>query len=82
MKRPDEMVEYTKKVIEKSSKPVTIKMRLGWDSEHINCVELAKRMEDIGVKMITIHARTSVQGYTGVPDYEKIRQTVQRLKKV
>ncbi|MCI7068131.1 MAG: tRNA-dihydrouridine synthase [Mollicutes bacterium] len=73
MKRPDEMVEYTKKVIEKSSKPVTIKMRLGWDSEHINCVELAKRMEDIGVKMITIHARTSVQGYTGVPDYEKIR---------
>lgn len=73
MKRPDEMVEYTKKVIEKSSKPVTIKMRLGWDSEHINCVELAKRMEDIGVKMITIHVRTSVQGYTGVPDYEKIR---------
>ncbi len=73
MKRPDEMIEYTKKVIEKSHKPVTIKMRLGWDQDHINCVEIAKRMQDIGVKMITIHARTSTQGYTGVPDYEKIR---------
>lgn len=73
MKCPDEMIEYTKKVIEKSHKPVTIKMRLGWDQDHINCVDIAKRMQDIGVKMITIHARTSTQGYTGVPDYEKIR---------
>lgn len=73
MKRPDEMIEYTKKVIEKSHKPVTIKMRLGWDADHINCVEIAKQMEQIGVKMITIHARTSTQGYDGEPDYEKIR---------
>ena len=73
MKRPDEMIEYTKKVIAKSHKPVTVKMRLGWDADHINCVELSKRMEEIGVKMITIHARTSTQGYTGAPDYEKIK---------
>lgn len=80
MKRPDEMVEYTKKVVEKSHKPVTIKMRLGWDSEHINCVSIAKKMEDVGVKMITIHARTSTQGYAGTPDYEKIRGLGNELK--
>ncbi len=73
MKRPDEMIEYTRKIVEKSSKPVTIKMRLGWDADHINCREIAHRMEEIGIKMITIHARTSTQGYTGTPDFEKIK---------
>lgn len=80
MKRPDEMVEYTRKVIDKSHKPVTIKMRLGWDSEHINCISIAKKMEDIGVQMITIHARTSTQLYTGTPDYEKIRGLGNKLR--
>ena len=39
-------------------KPVTVKMRLGWDREHIVAIEAAKRMEEIGVKAITVHGRT------------------------
>ncbi len=73
MKRPQEMYEYTRAVVAKSHKPVTAKMRLGWDQEHINVVELAHLLEQAGVKMITIHARTSTQGYAGTPDFSKIQ---------
>ncbi|QKV18176.1 tRNA dihydrouridine synthase DusB [Oricola thermophila] len=52
--------------------PVTLKMRLGWDVSSINAPELAKRAEDSGVKMITVHGRTRCQFYTGRADWERI----------
>lgn len=73
MKREDELYEYVEKIVKHSKKPVTVKMRLGWDEKHINCIQIAKKLADMGVSMITIHARTAVQQYTGKPDFEKIR---------
>ncbi len=52
--------------------PVTLKMRLGWDEHLINAPELAKRAEDAGVQMITVHGRTRCQFYTGRADWDAI----------
>ncbi len=54
--------------------PVTVKMRLGWDDHEITAVELAKRLEDVGVQMLTVHARTREQLYAGNADWEWVRQ--------
>jgi nifR3 family TIM-barrel protein len=53
--------------------PVTLKMRLGWDSRTINAPELAKRAEDAGVQMITVHGRTRCQFYEGRADWDAVR---------
>lgn len=54
-------------------RPVTAKIRLGWDRGHINCVELAKRLEDAGISALTVHGRTKVQMYSGRADWSTIR---------
>ena len=54
--------------------PVTVKIRLGWDRGHINCVELAKRLEEAGVSALAVHGRTKVQMYSGTADWSLIRQ--------
>lgn len=54
-------------------RPVTVKMRLGWDRGHINCVELAKRLEDAGAAALTVHGRTRAQMYSGRADWNAIR---------
>jgi nifR3 family TIM-barrel protein len=56
-----------------ASVPVTLKMRLGWDDRSINAPELARRAEDAGVRMITVHGRTRCQFYTGTADWTAIR---------
>ncbi|TWI93059.1 tRNA-U20-dihydrouridine synthase [Roseibium hamelinense] len=53
--------------------PVTLKMRLGWDDSSLNAPELAKRAEDAGVQMITVHGRTRCQFYKGQADWNAIR---------
>ena len=55
------------------SVPVTLKMRLGWDDDTINCHLLAKIAQEAGVKMITVHGRTRCQFYKGHADWKKIR---------
>ncbi len=54
-------------------KPVTAKIRLGWDRGHINCVELAQRLEQAGVSAVAVHGRTKVQMYSGTADWNAIR---------
>jgi tRNA-dihydrouridine synthase B len=54
--------------------PVTVKMRTGWDKGSIVCVELAKRLEALGVAAVTLHGRTKTQGYSGNANYELIRE--------
>jgi len=54
------------------SVPVTLKMRLGWDHDNLNAAALAKRAENSGVQMITVHGRTRCQFYTGVADWAAI----------
>ena len=53
--------------------PVTVKMRLGWDEQSINAPELARRAEDVGVQMVTVHGRTRMQMYKGQAEWNAIR---------
>lgn len=59
--------------------PVTVKMRLGWDAEHINAPALAREFEQLGVAAITIHGRTRQQGFHGEVDRDGIRQVVEAV---
>ena len=59
--------------------PVTLKMRLGWDERSINAPELARRAQDAGVRMITVHARTRRQFYTGAADWALVRAVKDRI---
>lgn len=72
LKDIDLMVRLTKAVIRSTSLPVTIKTRLGWDDNTKNIVEVAERMQDIGVAAISIHGRTRVQMYKGNADWTLI----------
>lgn len=58
---------------------VTIKMRIGWDAEHINAVEFAKRMEAAGAEAIAVHARTRTQFYSGNADWKQIAAVKQAV---
>lgn len=62
-----------------SSKPVTLKMRLGWDHDSLNAPLLAMRAEALGVQMITVHGRTRCQFYKGEADWALVRDTVEAV---
>lgn len=66
-------------VVEHSSKPVTVKMRLGWDADHIVAVEAAKIIEKAGASAITVHGRTRAQFYSGVADWKQIQKVKQSV---
>ncbi len=67
-------------VVENSTKPVTLKIRKGWDKEHIVAVELAKMAEKNGICAITVHGRTRDEYYSGVADWDIIRQVKENVK--
>lgn len=60
-------------------RPVTVKMRLGWDRSSLVCVELSKRLEELGVAAIAVHGRTKVQMYSGVANWDLIREVKQAV---
>jgi nifR3 family TIM-barrel protein len=66
------MVKMTEEIVRCTSLPVTVKTRLGWDDKTKNVVEVAERLQDIGVKALTIHGRTRVQMYKGAADWSLI----------
>lgn len=70
----DKMVRITKAVVESTSKPVTVKTRLGWDDETKNIVEVAERLQDIGIQALTVHGRTRKQMYKGEADWTLIAE--------
>ena len=74
LKNPDKIYEIVKAVVDNVSVPVTVKIRAGWDSNSINCVEVAKKIEAAGASAITLHARTRAQGYSGEADWSLIKQ--------
>lgn len=73
-------LKVVKAVIKESNKPVTVKMRLGWDKNSINYLELAKKLEKAGVSAITLHARTRSQMYQGNADWDAILKLKKTLK--
>lgn len=74
MKNPGLAGEIMAAVVKAVKKPVTVKIRKGFDDEHINAVELAKIAEDCGVAAVAVHGRTREQYYSGSADWDIIRQ--------
>ncbi|MEO6832524.1 MAG: tRNA dihydrouridine synthase DusB [Chitinophagaceae bacterium] len=72
LKDVDLMVRLTKACIRSTSLPVTVKTRLGWDEQSKNIVEVAERLQDIGIKALSIHGRTREQLYKGEADWTLI----------
>lgn len=73
LRDPPKLQEYMTEVCRISKKPVTAKIRLGWDERSINVFEVSAALEKAGVKAIAVHCRTREQGYAGKADYEAIR---------
>jgi tRNA-dihydrouridine synthase B len=67
------MVRMTEEVVKATRLPVTVKTRLGWDDRTRNVVEVAERLQDVGIQALTIHGRTRVQMYKGEADWSLIR---------
>lgn len=72
MKNPDLCYDLIKAMVENTSKPVTAKMRTGFNDENINCVEVAKAAEAAGASAVAVHGRTREQYYSGKADWSHI----------
>lgn len=73
------LVELVKSVVDSVSLPVTVKTRIGWDNDSIKIVEVAKRLEDVGIKALTVHCRTRSMGHRGEADWSwvtKVKEDV------
>jgi len=66
------MQAMTDEIVKRVSKPVTVKTRLGWDENSIKIIEVAKRLQDVGIQALTIHGRTRKQMYKGEADWKHI----------
>ena len=77
MREPDKMVAITRAVVDAVRKPVTVKTRLGWDENSKIIVDLAERLQDCGIKALTVHGRTRSQMYKGEADWTLIGQIKQ-----
>jgi len=71
--------QIVKAVVEAVNVPVTVKIRSGWDEKSINAVEVAKAIEEAGASAITIHPRTRAQGYTGVANWNIIKEVKENV---
>ena len=74
MKNPALIKEIVSKTVKAIKKPVTVKIRRGFDEDHVNAVEIAKIIEDCGAAAVAVHGRTREQYYAGKADWEIIRK--------
>lgn len=70
----DKMEEMTREIVKSTHLPVTVKTRLGWDENSIRIVEVALRLQDAGIKALSIHGRTRAQMYKGEADWTWIKK--------
>jgi len=80
MKDPDYLQTMVAEIVKNVSLPVTVKTRIGWDDGSINILDIAKRMEDVGVKALTVHCRTRSMGHSGSPDWSWIPKVKEVVK--
>ncbi len=80
MKDEDLATRIMEAVVKAVKIPVTMKMRLGWNYENLNAPSLAKKAEDVGIKMLTVHGRTRCQMYNGNANWELISRTKEAVK--
>ncbi|WP_078556536.1 tRNA dihydrouridine synthase DusB [Bacillus alkalicellulosilyticus] len=76
---PNKIYDMVSAVVEKVDKPVTVKMRMGWDEEHIYAIENAKAVERAGGSAIALHGRTRVQMYEGTANWDIIKEVKQSV---
>ncbi|MGG5254569.1 tRNA dihydrouridine synthase DusB [Neobacillus sp. SM06] len=76
---PDKIYEMVSAVVAEVEKPVTVKMRMGWDEDHIFAVKNAKAVERAGGKAVALHGRTRVQMYEGTANWDIIREVKQSV---
>lgn len=79
MRNPQLVKKIVSEVSRASSKPITVKIRKGWDDKSVNAVDIALIAEEAGAAAITVHGRTREQFYTGVADWDIIREVKSRL---
>lgn len=79
MREPDHALALIEAVVSAVAVPVTVKMRLGWDDQTINAPQIARRAEQAGVRMVTVHGRTRCQFYTGRADWSAIASVKQAV---
>lgn len=79
LKNPDKIKEIVEAVVDAVSCPVTVKIRSGWDKDHINAVLVAKICEEAGASAITVHPRTRSQGYEGFADWNIIKEVKENV---
>ncbi|MFQ4144570.1 tRNA dihydrouridine synthase DusB [Chlorogloeopsis sp. ULAP02] len=72
LRQPEVAEAIVREVVKATDVPITVKTRIGWDDEEITILDFAKRMQDAGAQMITVHARTRAQGYNGNARWEWI----------
>ena len=80
LKNPEVLAEMVRVLKANTDKPVTVKIRLGWDNSHINFMEVIKLVEDAGVDAIAIHARTTKELYMGTPHYELLKDLQSKMR--
>ena len=80
MRTPETAFRMMQMTVRAVSVPVSVKMRLGWDRDHINAVEYAKMAEEAGINEITIHGRTKEQQYSGQADWEMIARVKESVR--
>lgn len=74
LKNPQKIYEIVKAVKDNTNTPISVKIRSGWDENHINAMEVGKLIEKAGASLIAIHARTRSQGYSGNADWNIIKE--------
>ncbi len=80
MRDPERLLAIARAVREAVDIPVTAKLRLGWDHDSINVVEICQRLQDIGIEAVAIHGRTRCQKYTGLADWDWIARVREALE--
>ncbi len=80
MRDPEKAARIVRACVRKIHKPMTVKIRKGFNDQEVNAVELAKRLEDAGAAAITVHGRTREQFYSGKADWDIIRQVKEAVK--
>ncbi len=80
LKDPKKVYEIIKAVVDNTHTPITVKIRSGWDDKHINAVEVALMIEKAGASAITVHPRTRAQGYSGISNWDIIKQVKEKVK--
>jgi len=79
LKDPNKVYEIVKSVVDAVPIPVTVKIRSGWDENSINAVEIAKVIEKAGASAITVHPRTRKQGYSGLANWNIIKEVKENV---